>query len=329
MRRIGLAVVLALNLTLAALAAEGQRARNIVPTIGILSPFGLSGSPTGAADPFRLGLRELGYIEGDNVRIEYRSSAGDDGRFPALARDLVALKVDVILASTVPAIRAAQQATTSIPIVMVLSSDPVRFGLVKSLGHPGGNTTGVASLTFDLAPKRLEVFKEAVPTLRQIAVLVNPTNPAVLEGLSLTEAAARTVGVAVRSFEIRQPADFDTAFTAIVRARADALLVIPDPLMGTHTARIVEFATRNRLPAMEARSAFPQSGGLISYGIDYGDHLRRAASYVDKILKGAKPADLPVEQPTKFELVINMKTAKALGLTIPQSVLLRADQLIE
>ena len=317
---------------LAAPLAAGAQPATSVPLIGILTPAPAGESPTGlpGKDPFPLGLRDLGYIEGKSVRLEYRSSAGRDDRFSALAAELVGLKVDVIVAATVPAIRAAQRATTTIPIVMVLSSDPVRLGLIKSLARPGGNTTGLASLTFDLSSKRLELLKEAVPKLRQVAVLLNPTSPAIREGLSETKVAAQALGVKVQSFEVRQTAELDAAFVAIVRARPDGLLVVPDPLVGALSSRIAAFAAKNRLPAMYGgRAAGADSGELISYGIDLAAHVRGAARYVDKILKGAKPADLPVEQPTKFDLVINLMTAKALGLTIPQSLLGRADEVIQ
>ena len=305
------------------LAAEAQHTGRVL-RIGILSPA----EPVTSVEAFQLALRDLGYNEAD-LRLEYRSSAGHDDRFLALATELVTLKVDIIVAATVLAIRAAQQATTTIPIIMVLSSDPVRLGLVKSLARPGGNTTGVASLTFDLSAKRLGLFKEAVPTLRQVAVLLNPTNPAVREGLSQTEVAARTLGLRVRTLEVRGPSEFETAFGTIRREQSDGLIVVVDPLVSTNRARIVELAAKNRVPAMYALRQFVEIGGFISYGIDYVDHLRSALRYIDKIVKGGKPADLPVEQPTKFELVVNLKTAKALGLTIPQSVLLRADQVIE
>ena len=315
---------LAGGLVAAPIAAQAQQA-NKAPRIGILSPP----EPLTAIDVFQRGLGDLGYTEGGGTRIEYRSSGGRDDRLPALAADLVAAKVDVIIAVTHPAIRAAQGATTTIPIVMVLSGDPVRNGLVKSLARPGGNTTGVATLTSDLAPKRLEMFKEAVPNLREIAVLANPVSPAVREAQTQMEVAGRTLGVRVRSFEVREPADFDTAFAAILRSRSDGLFVQPSPLTSTHMARIIKFAATNRLPTMDARRELPEGGGLIAYGIDYADHVRAGILYVDKILKGAKPADLPVEQPTKFQLVINLKTAKALGLTIPPSLLLRADEVIQ
>jgi putative ABC transport system substrate-binding protein len=235
----------------------------------------------------------------------------------------------VIIAVTPPAIRAAQEATKTIPIVMVLSGDPVRSALVKSLGRPGGNTTGPATLTGDLAAKRLELFKEAVPDLQEIAILVNPVYPGVQGAVTQTEVAGRTLGVRVRSFEVRQPVQLDAALAAILRNRLDGLLVMPDPITSVHMARIVEFASKNRLPTMDGRKQFPEIGGLMAYGIDYAEHVRAGIRYVDRILKGAKSTDLPVEQPTKFELIINLRTAKSLGLTIPRSVLLRADQVIE
>jgi putative tryptophan/tyrosine transport system substrate-binding protein len=305
-------------------AAEAQPGKN-TPHVGILSPP----EPLTALDVFQRGLRDLGYTEGDGVRIQYRSSGGHDDHFPAMAAELVALKVDVILAITPPAIRAAQGATATIPIVMVLSGDPVRSGLVQSLARPGGNTTGPATLTADLAAKRLEVFKEAVPNLREVVFLANPTYPGIREAMTQTESAGRTLGVRVRSSEVRAPIDIDTAFAAMLRARPGGLLIMPDPVTSAQMTRIVEFATKHRLPAMDGRKQFPERGGLVAYGIDYAEHVRASIRYADRILKGAKPADLPVEQPTKFELVINLKTAKALGLTIPQSLLLRADQVIQ
>ncbi len=306
-------------------AARAQQVGRIVPRVGILSPA----EPQTSFEFFQRGFRDLGYTDPDGLRIEYRSSEGNDDRFPALAADLVALKVDVVIAVTPPAIRAAQKATTSIPIVMVLSGDPVASKLVQSLSRPGGNTTGPATLTADLAPKRLEIFKEAVPTLREIAVLVNPVYPGWREAVVQMSTAGHALGVGIRSFEVRTATDVDTAFAAIPRSGAAGLLIMPDPITSGSMARIVEFAATNRLPAMDGRKQFPESGGLMSYGIDYAEHVRRGIRYVDQILRGAKPADLPVEQPTKFELVINLKTAKALGLTIPPSLLQRADQVVE
>jgi putative ABC transport system substrate-binding protein len=280
---------------------------------------------------FRQGLRDLGYEEGKNISIEYRWAEGHNERLPELAAELVRLNPDVVVTHSLPGIRVAQQATSTIPIVMGTSSDPVRLGLVKSLAKPGGNTTGVSSQLIELSAKRLELLKEAVPNLRQVAVLSNPTNVTAREAVKETEAAARKLGLRVRSFEVRkEPTELETELAAILRGRPDALIVIPDPLIvGAHNARIVEFAAKNRLPAMGGQSGFVSAGGLISYGGDFLEGWRLAARYVDRILKGAKPADLPVEQPTKFELVINLKTAKALGLTISQTLLLRADQVIE
>jgi len=279
---------------------------------------------------FRQGLRHLGYEEGKQISIEYRWAQDRYERLPALATDLVRLNPDVIVTHATPGIRAAQQATTTIPIVMGVSSDPVRLGFVKSLARPGGNTTGVATLQSDLAAKRLELLKQIIPTLGRIAILLNPTNPGILEDLKQMEFAGVKLGVRLRSFElVREPTALDTVFSAILRERPEGLIVVADSLALTHGSRIAEFAVRNRLPAMGGWTRFVVDGGLVSYAADFAEGWRIAARYVDKIFKGAKPADLPVEQPTKFELVINMKTAKALGLTIPPSLLLRADQVID
>jgi putative ABC transport system substrate-binding protein len=325
-RTIGFLVVLALGLLVAPLIAAAPPAKTAALRIGILSPWSPSGAPGEAA--FRPALAELGYVEGDSLRLEYRSAAGDDERFPVLAAELVALKVDVLVAATVPAIRAAQRATTTIPIVMTFSSDPVRLGLVKSLARPGGNTTGVASLTFDLAPKCLELLKEIVPQLRQVAVLWNPANPAIREGLSLTDVAARALGASVRPFEVSAPGDVDAVFAAILRERPDGLVVLPDPFTYAHRGRIVQFAANNRLPAIYSARDFVDAGGLISYGISWPDQWRGAARYIERIAHGVKPADLPVELPMTFELVINLKTAAALGITIPPTLLFQADEII-
>ena len=307
--------------------AEAQR----VPLVGILTPAAAGNSPTGlpVKDPLPSALRDLGYVEGKSIHLEYRSSAGHDDRLPALARELVALKPDVIVAATVPAIRAAQHATTVIPIIMVLSSDPVRLGLVKSLARPGGNTTGLASLSFDLSRKRLELLKDVVPSLRHVVVLLNPTSPAIREGLTETEVAGRALGVKVEAAEVREPNALDGAFAAILRARPDGLVVVPDPIVATLAVRIQAFAASNRLPAIYGARAGADDAGLMTYGLDYDEHVSGAARYIDKILKGAVPADLPVEQPTKFELTINVKTARLLGLAVPPSLLQRADRIIE
>jgi len=279
---------------------------------------------------FRLGLRELGYEEGKNVSIEYRWAEGRTERLPTLAAELVRLNPEVLVTHGA-GVRAAQQATSTLPIVMGTSADPVRLGLVKSLGKPGGNTTGVSSQLIELSVKRLELLREAVPKLKLIAILSSPVNLSADETVSETEVAARKLGVSVRAFKVvKEPAGLEAQFTAILRERPDALIVIPDPLVsGTHNARIVEFASKNRLPAMGGIRNFPAAGGLISYGGNFLEGWRVAARYVDRILKGANPADLPVEQPIKFDLVINLKAAKALGLTIPPSVLARADEVIQ
>ena len=293
------------------------------PRIGILSPP----EPLTTLDVFRRGLRDLGYAEESGTRIEYR--LGQDNTFPGLAAELVALKVDILIAVTPPAIRAAQRATATIPIIMVLSGDPVALGLVKSLGQPDGNTTGVATLTYELSPKRLEVFKQCVPKLREIAVLVYPYPEIRAEVLGRMKLASRSLGVRIHPLEVRELVDVGPALNEIQRARLDGVMVEPSPLTSTSMARIVDFAAMNRLPAIDARRQFPERGGRMSYGIDYAEHVRAGIRYVAKILAGSRPADLPIEQPSKFELVINLKTAKALGLTILPSLLLRADQVIE
>ena len=298
-------------------AAEQTSAR-----IGVISP--VEGFTD--VDVLRRELHALGYGE-PNIHLEYRS--GSDDRFAVFANELVGLPADVIVAVTPPAIRAAQRATTTIPIVMMLSGNPVASGLVQSLAHPGGNTTGPATLTAELGPKRLEIFKDAVGRLRLVAVLFNPVYPGYREAVSQTRAVGQARGVVVRSFEIQHAVEFDGTLAAILRARPDGLIIFPDPLTSTHMDRIVDFTKANRVPAMDGRRQFPEHGGLISYGIDYAQHVRDGLRYVDRILRGAKPANLPIEQPTKFELIINLKTAKALGLTIPPSLLLRADKVLE
>ena len=309
------------------LPAEAQQGGKVY-RIGLLTPVPPTTFPH-LDEAFRTGLRDLGYEEGKNLQIERRSPEGRDASFPSLAADLVTQGVDVIVASTVPAIRAAQQATTRIPIVMTNSSDPVRIGLISSLARPGGNTTGLASLTQDLAPKRLEFLGEAVPTMRTVAVLFNPDNLVVQDEVHRTHAAARVRQVHVRPFEVRTAADLEIAFSGIDRERPQGLIVVPDPFTLVSRRQIVEFSKRSGLPAIYGAVEFVRAGGLMSYGTDFVAHFRRAAAYVDLIFKGRKPNDLPVEQPTAFELVVHLKAAKALGLTIPQSLLSRADQVIE
>src|SRR5262245_49946208 len=317
-----------MSVSVLAAPAEAQQPGKVW-RIGFL---GLSSAADYAANlsAFRQELRALGYEEGKQISIEYRWAQDRYERLPALATDLVRLSPDVLVTHATPGIRAAQQATTSIPIVMGVSSDPVRLGFVESLARPGGNTTGVATLQVDLAGKRLELFKEVVPTLRHVAILWNATNPALREDLRQMDLASVKLGVRLRPFELaREPTTLDTVFAAIVRERPQGLIVVADSLAATHSSRIAEFAIRNRLPAMAGWKGFVANGGLISYAADFLEGWRVAARHVDRILKGAKPADLPVEQPSKFDLAINLKTAKALGLTIPPALLVRADSVVE
>ena len=271
-------------------------------------------------------------MEGQNIVVEYRAADGKIERLPGLASDLARLKVDLIVATGTPLARAAQQATTTIPIVSAVMGDPVGDGLVASLARPGGNITGLTFLGPELVPKRLELLKQAVPRVSRVAGLWHPgafgerTNRDMLKE---TEAAARTLGVQLQLVAVRGPDELDGAFSTMTRARADALIVFPSTMLFSERRRIVDLAAKHRLPSMAMAREFVGLGGLIAYGASIPDLIRRGVTYVDKILKGAKPADLPVEQPTKFELVINLKTAKALGLTIPQSLLLRADEVIK
>ena len=284
------------------------------------------------ADPFGgfpRGLRELGYVEGKNIAIEWRFADGKYERLPGLAAELVRLKVDVILAAAAPAASAAKQASTTLPIVIGGVGDPVGLGLIASLPRPGGNITGVSNLAVDLSSKNLEFLLAVVPKLSRVAVLLNPTNPIDTFVVKQIQAAARTVGVSVSVFEATSASQIDTAFGAMARARVGALIVAPDPYLLAQARQIAEHAAKNRLPAIFPFRQHAEAGGLMSYGQDQAENFRRAAAYVDKILKGAKPADLPVEQPMKLELVINRRTAKALGLTLSQELLLRADEVIE
>ena len=295
--------------------------------IGVLDP-GTASLRTVRYGAFRQGLKELGYVEGRDIVIEYRYAEGKLERLPALAAELVRLNVDVILTSGDAGVRAAKQASQTIPIVVALTGDLVGPGYVASLARPGGNITGLTDLLSELSAKRLELLKTAFPKVSRVAILWNPTNAANVIGFKESEVAARTLRIQLLPLDARRADDFETAFLAALRARADALIVFADSLLLTHRARIVDFAAKNRLLAMYAGQDFMDAGGLMFYGVNVADMYRRAATYVDKILKGAKPADLPVEQPTKFELIINLKTAKALGLTIPPSVLVQADEVI-
>ncbi len=293
--------------------------------IGVLTAQTPEGSH---ADAFRRGLRELGYVEGQNIATEWRSAHSSE-QFPDLAAELVRLRVDVIVASNNPAIQAAQRATKTIPIVMVFAADPVSLGFVASLARPGGNITGLTSQANELQGKRLQLLKETVTNLSRVAVLWDPTEPGRRAQVGEVEAAARAAGVRLRLLEARSPSELDSAFVAMIKEGTRAVLVQASSMLLAQRARIAEAAVKSGLPAMFLAREWVEAGGLMSYSANITDLYRRAAYFVVKILKGAKPSDLPVEQPTKFELVINLKTAKALGLTIPQSVLFRADEVIQ
>jgi putative ABC transport system substrate-binding protein len=314
---------LALLLLAAPLAAEAQPPPRI-PRIGFLSE---SRQPWD--EGFRQGLGELGYVLGHNIAIEYRYADGKFERLPGLASELVRLNVDVIVAGGTHAISAAKHATRVIPIVMAVTADPVGSGFVASLGRPGGNITGLTSLSTELSGKRLALLKEMIPTLSRVIVLWNSGNPDNAGQLREAEAAAPALGVHLQPIGVRDSKEFDKAFSMILSSRADAVYILGDALISDNRARIADFLARNRLPSMFTTRQSVEAGGLVAYGTSFVDLFRRAAIYVDKILKGAKPGDLPVEQPRTFDLVINMRTAKTLGLTIPQALLLRADQVVQ
>ena len=310
--------------------AEAQQPKK-VPRIGYLSTIDPA-TESARAEAIRLALRERGYIEGQNIAIEYRYAEGKRDRLPELAAELVRLKVDIIVAAGGdPVIRAAKNATKTIPIVMAGAGfDPVEAGLVESLARPGGNVTGLTNLSRELGGKRLELLKEAVPKLARVAVLYDPANPTnVLEVKEVLPVAARALRLTIQPWEVRDADDFERVFAALNKQRPDGLYVTGGPLMNANQKRIADFALKSRLPSMYGSREAVDAGGLMSYGADLADSYRRVAYYVDRILKGAKPADLPVEQPTKFELVINLKTAKQIGLTIPPDVLARADKVIK
>jgi putative tryptophan/tyrosine transport system substrate-binding protein len=307
--------------------AQAQQPKK-VPRIGFLG--GASASFYAArTNAFRQGLNELGYTEGKNIIIEYRYAEGKFDRLPDLAAELVGLKLDVIVAAPTPSVLAAKKASATTPIVFASVVDPVASGLVASLARPGGNITGLTILGPELSGKRLELLKEVLPNVTRVAALWNSANPAQELVWKEMQAAAQELRLQLQSLEVRSANDFDIAFKAALRERAQALIPSGEPLINTQLKRIVEFAAKNRLPAMYAGPEVVDAGGLMSYAPNYTDQYRRAAVYVDKILKGAKPADLPVEQPTKFEFVINLKTAKQIGLTIPPNVLARADRVIK
>jgi putative tryptophan/tyrosine transport system substrate-binding protein len=320
---IGFVVPLALALLVVPLLAEGQSLSK-VPRIGWLESGPHRSEINRQQLPFLQGLRELGWVEGQNLVIEYRWAEWNPKRLPELAAELVQLKVDVIVAGDSRVIAAAQHATTTIPIVMTISADPIEDGFIASLARPGGNITGLTVLAPELAGKRLELLTAAVPGIARVAVLGQPGH---YEWAALAE-ATQALGLQLHPFPVDSPEAFDPAFTAAMREHADALLVLPSPMMNRFTRHIVDLAAQNHLPAMYGIKEYVKVGGLMAYGWSIPALHHRAAAYVDKILKGAKPADLPVERPTKFELVINLKTAEALGITIPPLVLFQADEVI-
>jgi len=320
-------VLLALSVLSVPLAADAQQTGRTV-TIGYLGNSSLA-LESNFVEAFRKGLRQLGYVEGRNLIIKFEWAEGHQERHPALARELVRLTPDVILTAGTPGTLAAKQATQSIPIVTAIAGDAVATGLVAGLAKPGGNVTGLSTLAPELDGKRLELLKEAVPKLSQVAVLQNPANPFTTIAWKAMQPAAAALGVKLQPVDASSPNDLDRALAKIKAAPADGLVLIVDRFLASYRASIVQFVATNRLPGMFPYPEFAQEGGLISYGPDYADMFRRAATYVDKILKGAKPGDLPIEQPTKFEMIINLKAAKAMGLTIPQSVLIRADEVVQ
>jgi putative ABC transport system substrate-binding protein len=308
------------------LSADAQQAGK-VPRIGYLQIGSRLGS---GAEAFLQGLRDLGYVEGKNIVIEYRGDPQRrEDRLPEFAADLVRLKVDVIVALDPPAARAAKNATKTIPIVIRSTADPVQAGFVASLARPGGNITGMTSISTELYGKRLELLKEVIPRLSRVGVLWNPVRSANAINFKEMEVAARSLDLRLQSLEVRGANDFENAFRAAGKARVEALITIRTPLINDQRKRVADLAVKSRLPAIYDDREYIDAGGLMSYGTNLVDLYRRAATYVDKILKGAKPADLPVEQPTKFELIINLKAAKQIGLTIPPNVLVRADKVIK
>jgi ABC-type uncharacterized transport system substrate-binding protein len=305
--------------------AEGQQPAKI-PRIGFLSPGGFPGNDF-RYEAFQQGLRDLGYVVGKNIAIEYRNAEGKLDRLPTLASELVSLKLDIIVTSTTPPIQAVKQATRTIPIVTI-SADPVGTGLVASLARPGGNITGFSVVGPEISTKQLELVQETLPKVKRVAFVWDPANQALALRFKEVEIAARTLGLQIESLEVRTRNELESALESATSKRAGAFIV-PPPMAFAYRRQIVDFAARKRLPSMYEDSESVEAGGLMSYGANLSDLFRRAATYVDKILKGTKPADLPVEQPTKFEFVINLKTAKQIGLTIPPNVLARADRVIK
>jgi putative ABC transport system substrate-binding protein len=320
---VGVIVTLTLSLLTAPLASTAQQQGN-VPRIGILTPASEASTPLWEA--FRQGLRDLGYVEGKTIVLEYRFAAGKNERLPELAAELVRLKVDIIVADGGVATREVKAATETIPIVMASVGDPVRRGLVASLAQPGGNVTGLSVMSTELSGKRLALLKETLPHVSRVAVLWNPSNLNRPDQLPEIEGTARVLGIQLFPLEMRHPDELDSVFATM---RREGLITLTDAVLWNHRTRVVEFAAQHQLPAIFPEREFAEAGGLMAYGPSVPDNFRRAAVYVDKILKGAQPANLPVEQPVKFELVINLKTAKALGVTIPPALLFQADEVIQ
>ena len=323
------ALASALVLILALVTRDEAQQPKKVPRIGFLAAASAS-SQASRLEAFLQGLHELGYTEGKNIAVEYRFAEGDFERLPDLASELVRLNVDIIIPQSTPASLAAKQATTTIPIVFVAVGDAVAMGLVGSLARPGGNITGISSMTGPgLFGKHMEILKETVPKLTRVAFLSNPTNWRSPFALREIETVARALKISLQPLEARRPDEYNTAFAEAIKGRADAILVVSDPMFLSDRTRLADLATKSRLPAIYGVLEHVEAGGLMAYAADRVDMFRRAAAYVDKILKGSKPADLPVEQPTKFEFIVNLKAAKQIGLTIPQSVLFRADKVIK
>ena len=326
-RKLAGIVALVVTLVMCGARADAQQATK-VPRIGFLSGQSLS-TILARTEAFLQGLRELGYVEGKNIVIEWRYAEGKLDRLPALAAELVRLKVDVIVTSGLGSTRPANEATNTIPIVMTQDPDPVRDGFVASLARPGGNITGLSTLSPELSGKRLELLKEIVPKLSRVAVIGTSTNASTAQALRETELAAGALAVKLQYLDVRGPRDIEAAFRAASKERADAVLVLGGPVLASQRPQIVDLVVKSRLPAMYGSGVYVEAGGLMAYGVSGTDLARRAATFVDKILKGRKPADLPVEQPIKFELIINLKAAKQIGLTIPPEVLARADKVIK
>ena len=327
MKRALPSILVAVVLLAVGVIAEAQQPKK-VPRIGYLGGV-LPSANAARIEAFQQGLRELGYVEGKNIVIEWRHTEGKLDRLPALAAELVRLKADIIITGGPPATRAAKEATSTIPIVMTFDPDPVGSGFVASLARPGGNITGLATLAPEISGKQLELLKEIVPKLSRVAVLGTSTSPGTVQQRREIELAAQAFKVQLQYLDVLSPKDIETAFRAADKGRADAVLILGSPVLASQRTQFADLAAKSRLPAIYSRSEFVEDGGLMSYAVSFTDLDRRAATYVDKILKGRKPADLPVEQPIKFELIINLKAAKQIGLTIPPNVLARADKVIK